>query len=177
MNGQGGKTLFVVFKLFWESLIWQAQTLNVCMVYLPIWMVNFMVNVGKYIIHWVSGKGLLISGWKHSNYQTFETIKPTINSGSILFPTKWVFPKIMVPPNHPFVHRVFHYFHHPFGDTTIFGSTPKYVLIISYYSSAFKFPTSICTPNTSQILGINRLQKGLRIGFQISARTSLETEF
>ena len=26
----------------------------------------------------------------------------------------WVFPKIMVPPNHPFVHRVFHYFHHPF---------------------------------------------------------------
>ena len=27
---------------------------------------------------------------------------------------KWVFPKIMVPPNHPFVHRVFHYFHHPF---------------------------------------------------------------
>ncbi len=31
--------------------------------------------------------------------------------------TIWVFPKIMVPPkppNHPFVHRVFHYFHHPF---------------------------------------------------------------
>ena len=26
----------------------------------------------------------------------------------------WVFPKIGVPPNHPFVHRVFHYFHHPF---------------------------------------------------------------
>ena len=26
----------------------------------------------------------------------------------------WMFPKIMVPPNHPFVHRVFHYFHHPF---------------------------------------------------------------
>ena len=27
----------------------------------------------------------------------------------------WVFPKIMVPPNHPFVHRVWnHYFNHPF---------------------------------------------------------------
>ena len=27
----------------------------------------------------------------------------------------WLFPKIMgKPPNHPFVHRVFHYFHHPF---------------------------------------------------------------
>ena len=27
---------------------------------------------------------------------------------------KWVFPKIMVPPNHPMFNRVFHYFHHPF---------------------------------------------------------------
>ncbi len=36
---------------------------------------------------------------------------------------KWVFPKIMVPPNHPFVHRVFHYFHHPFWGTPIFGNT------------------------------------------------------
>ena len=26
----------------------------------------------------------------------------------------WMFPNIGVPPNHPFVHRVFHYFHHPF---------------------------------------------------------------
>ncbi len=38
----------------------------------------------------------------------------------------WVFPKIMgKPPNHPFVHRVFHYFHRPFwGPTPIFGLTP-----------------------------------------------------
>ena len=27
------------------------------------------------------------------------------------------------PPNHPFVHRGFHYFHHPFWGTTIFGNT------------------------------------------------------
>ena len=28
----------------------------------------------------------------------------------------WVFPKIRVPPNYPFIHfdRVFHYFNHPF---------------------------------------------------------------
>ena len=26
----------------------------------------------------------------------------------------WVFPKIMGPPNHPFVHRVFHEINHPF---------------------------------------------------------------
>ena len=38
----------------------------------------------------------------------------------------WVFPKIggKLPPNHPFGHRVFHYFHHPFwGPTPIFGNT------------------------------------------------------
>ena len=29
-----------------------------------------------------------------------QNIKPSII---------WVFPKIMVPPNHPFIHRVFHY--------------------------------------------------------------------
>ena len=26
----------------------------------------------------------------------------------------WVFPKIMVPPNHPWINKLFHYFHHPF---------------------------------------------------------------
>ena len=26
------------------------------------------------------------------------------------------------PPNHPFVHKVFPYFHHPFWDTTILGN-------------------------------------------------------
>ena len=43
-----------------------------------------------------------------------------------LFPAIWVFPKIMVPPNHPFVHRDFHYFHHPFWGVfppPMFGST------------------------------------------------------
>ena len=33
---------------------------------------------------------------------------------SIDFCLLWVFPKNNGPPNHPFVHRVFHYFHHPF---------------------------------------------------------------
>ena len=32
----------------------------------------------------------------------------------IVLYTIWVFPKIMVPPNHPFVHRVFHEINHPF---------------------------------------------------------------
>ena len=34
--------------------------------------------------------------------------------------TKWVFPKMVgFPPNHPFVHGVFHDFHHPFWGTPI----------------------------------------------------------
>ena len=37
----------------------------------------------------------------------------------------WVFPKIMVPPNHPLKNRVFHFFHHPFwGNYPYFGETP-----------------------------------------------------
>ena len=44
------------------------------------------------------------------------------------FPNKkvfiiWVFPKITVPPNHPFVHRVLHEINHPFWGTPIFGNT------------------------------------------------------
>ena len=34
--------------------------------------------------------------------------------------TTWVFPKIVVPPNRPFVHRGFHYFHHPFNRVPVF---------------------------------------------------------
>ena len=36
----------------------------------------------------------------------------------------YLFPKIVgFPPNHPLQNRVFHYFHHPFWGTTIFGNT------------------------------------------------------
>ena len=37
------------------------------------------------------------------------------DSNKFIFIHMWVFPKIGVLPNHPFVHRVFHYFHHPFS--------------------------------------------------------------
>ena len=44
-------------------------------------------------------------------------------------------PKIVLPPNHPFVHRVFHYFYHPFwgkkkpifGNSHIWGVSFKIV--------------------------------------------------
>ena len=35
-----------------------------------------------------------------------------------------MFPKIMVPPNHPFVHRVFHYFHR-ISPSILGGFTPR----------------------------------------------------
>ena len=35
----------------------------------------------------------------------------------------WVFPKMMVPPNHPWINRVFHHFNHPFWCFPIFGNT------------------------------------------------------
>ena len=35
------------------------------------------------------------------------------------------------PPNHPFVHRVFHYFHRPFWGTFIFGNTQEKPQLLS----------------------------------------------
>ena len=45
----------------------------------------------------------------------------------------WVFPKIMVPPNHPLKNRVFHYFHHPFlGFSPYFWKHPSIHLDLPY---------------------------------------------
>ena len=48
-------------------------------------------------------------------------------------PSIWVFPKIMVPPNHPFVHRVFHH-NKPsiLGVFTLFLETPIYIYILHF---------------------------------------------
>ena len=55
----------------------------------------------------------------------------------------WVFPKIMVPPNHPFVHRVFHYFHHPFwGPTPIFGNTHIVMVFLLGKKNGYELPAS-----------------------------------
>ena len=60
----------------------------------------------------------------------------------------WVFPKIMVPPNHPFVHKVFHDFHHPFWGvfSTIFGNiqllTPKKFIQLLQVNESATSPTS-----------------------------------
>ena len=49
----------------------------------------------------------------------------------------------MVPPNHPFVHRVFHYFHHPFwGFPPIFGNT-HFISSIFQKTSSPSIPTGI----------------------------------
>ena len=42
-----------------------------------------------------------------------------------------------IPPNHPFVHRDFHYFHHPFWGTTIYGNVHPSALLGPSKSCAF----------------------------------------
>ena len=90
--------------------------------------------IGKYtkLLPWMRGKGLMWDVnlilkkswvWKVDGNQ-----KSGINSpveGTVLDLTIWMFPKIVgsFPPNHPLNNRVFHYFHHPFWGTTIFGNT------------------------------------------------------
>ena len=58
-----------------------------------------------------------------------------------MIPVIRVFPKIMVPPNHPFVHRVFHYFHHPFwGPTPIFGNSHTVIISNFFQDPMFNIP-------------------------------------
>ena len=53
----------------------------------------------------------------------------------------WMFPKIMVPPNHPLKNRVFHYFHHPFwGETPLFLVQHPYVFVAGKYSHGDRIP-------------------------------------
>ena len=48
----------------------------------------------------------------------------------------WMFPKIMVPPNHPLKNRVFHSFHHPFwGVLPLFLVQHPYVFVAGKYIS------------------------------------------
>ena len=55
-------------------------------------------------------------------YVVFHGFNVTV----VCFEAIWMFPKIVVPPNHPFVHRVFHYkpsiFGYLFSETSIFSS-------------------------------------------------------
>ena len=54
----------------------------------------------------------------------------------------WVFPKIMVPPNHPLKNRVWnHYFHHPFWGVSI----PLF-LVQHPYEEDFPFVALGCHP-------------------------------
>ena len=54
----------------------------------------------------------------------------------------WVFPKIGVgPPNHPMFNRVFHYFHHPFCGTNIFGN----IHMLEIWKQKKSVETPICS--------------------------------
>ena len=60
-----------------------------------------------------------------------------------------MFPKIVVPPNHPLKHRVFHYFHHPFwGGFPLFSETSIYSAC-SFFSISKGIPVfSKCEKNS-----------------------------
>jgi len=50
----------------------------------------------------------------------------------------WMFPKIVVPPNHASKNRVFHYFHHPFWGVSLFLETPTSAELAFKTPSFFK---------------------------------------
>ena len=117
------------------------------MVYIPLYPYIYhknQPNVGKYTIHGSYGYWLLIhyiqlagrNSWWTRVVELFNKALFEIGIVSI-----WVFPKIVgnIPPNHPFVHRVFHDFHHPFWATSIFGNTHIWIFQICTTSSFFFF--------------------------------------
>ena len=58
----------------------------------------------------------------------------------------WMFPKIVVPPNHPLKNRLFHYFHHPFwGKIHYFWKHPYSV---SKTPFKWKFASSELAPES-----------------------------
>ncbi len=68
--------------------------------------------------------------------------KVTLNHLGYIYIYIWVFPKIMVPPKHPFVHSVFHEINHPFWGVCppIFGNIHRYnVYVTDYYTRIITF--------------------------------------
>ena len=57
-------------------------------------------------------------------FQKTSWKQPLVDLVYVHFLSIWVFPNIMVPPNHPLKNRVFHYFHHPFWGIPLFLETP-----------------------------------------------------
>ena len=94
------KTTILEETRLWEEVVWYLGS-----------------SKTRFSIGWVSG--YLGGSFGVSSYDLFwKKIQATPISINI-----WVFPKIVVPQNHPFSIGVFHYFHHPFWGTTIFGNT------------------------------------------------------
>ena len=67
--------------------------------------IGYNLHIFQYLLNY-----MIQCSIQHIIYNIYYTIHFTIHI--------WVFPKIGVPPNHPFVNRVFHYFHHPFWGTS-----------------------------------------------------------
>ena len=82
--------------------------------------------------------------------------------------TIWVFPKIiLVPPNHPFVHRVFHEINHPFWGP-LFLETPIYLMTdpcgtSPVYLPIHKLSVDFCLVSTSSNIQKSSHESGYRI--------------
>ncbi len=83
----------------------------------------------------------------------------------ILEKTMWVFPKIVVLPNHPLKNRVFHYFHHPFwGKKPLFLETTMFIHVYPCFFAATRLvlgpPGSYLrrTPNSDHLRFVWKLK-------------------
>ena len=84
----------------------------------------------------------------------------------------WMFPKIGVPPNHPFAHRVFHYYHHPFWGTTIFGNSH-----INPYHWVEGFPSPLIWKYWEFFHPIARLMMNARLIIRYWSTLPIEVKF
>ena len=76
-----------------------------------------------YLGKWSNLTNIFQRGWNHQLDNSCMNLYEIMYSPYWLYICiKWVFPKRMVPPNHPFQKRVFHYFHHLFWGSPIFGN-------------------------------------------------------
>ncbi len=92
-----------------------------------------------------------------STWQVLDKHAPSHKPKTLKW-SSWVFPKLMVPPNHPFKNRVFHeIFNHPFWDTHIFGKHP-YGTLRSPDDVPSHSPRAVLEKHLPQVL--NRLSPG-----------------
>ena len=74
---------------------------------------------------------------------------------------------VVFPPNHPFVHRVFHEIHHPFWGTPIFGNIQMFHdLCWDIYGNVLFFHGGFGTVDFCMFSGIWYIRPSVCVGSQ-----------